>query len=274
MTLKLKPLIARSPQEPHRAATQLELFFDLVSVIAIAAATAGLHHAISEGHGLEMLPNFLFLFVAIWWAWMNFTWFASAFDNDDALYRVLTMVIMAGFLTFAAGMSHIFEKLDFGYGLAGWIIMRIGMVLMWLRAAAAGPQHRPTALRYAGGIVLTQILWTALYFGAAPGSVAFLGVGCLIFLVEFAVPVFAERAGQTPWHRHHIMERYGLLNIIVLGEVLLSTSLVVGQLYDGYSEPALVVTALSALILVFALWWIYFIESDHLNSSDFSRAFL
>ncbi|MCA8887930.1 MAG: low temperature requirement protein A, partial [Parvularculaceae bacterium] len=91
-------LPARDPQAPHRAATQLELFFDLISVVAVAAITAGLHHAISEGHGLEKLPVFIFVFVAIWWAWMNFTWFASAFDNDDTLYRLLVMVIMGGAL--------------------------------------------------------------------------------------------------------------------------------------------------------------------------------
>src|SRR5690606_30937591 len=104
-------LPARDPQERHRVATQLELLFDLVSVIAIAAVTAGLHHAISEGQGLEKLPVFAFLFTAIWWAWMNFTWFASAFDNDDPGYRVLVMLIMAGALMFAGGAGHIFETL-------------------------------------------------------------------------------------------------------------------------------------------------------------------
>ena len=96
MSATLIAVPARDPHEEHRAATTLELFFDLVSVIAIAAVTAGFHHAISEGHGIEALPRFVFLFLAIWWAWMNFTWFASAFDNDDAFFRILVMVIMCG----------------------------------------------------------------------------------------------------------------------------------------------------------------------------------
>ena len=86
----LRPMPPRDPQESHRAATPLELLFDLVSVIAIAAAAAGLHHAIAEAHTLDGLAKFAGAFFAIWWAWMNYTWFASAYDNDDPLFRTLT----------------------------------------------------------------------------------------------------------------------------------------------------------------------------------------
>lgn len=274
MTLALKPLEARDPDEAHRAATQLELFFDLVSVIAIAAVTATLHHAISEAHGLDMLPGFIFMFVAIWWAWMNFTWFASAFDNGDALYRVLVFVIMAGALTFAAGVSHIAETLDFAYGIAGWVIMRLGMIALWLRAAQSNEAFRTTALRYAAGIAIAQVLWVLLYLARPSSELLFYVFGIAIFIVEFAVPVYAESARQTPWHRHHIIERYGLLNIIVLGEVLLSISFMLGKLYEGHFDMALVVAAISGLVLVFALWWLYFLEEEHLGTSAFWRALL
>jgi low temperature requirement protein LtrA len=147
----------RDPHEPHRASSTLELFFDLVSVIAIAAVTAGLHHAIAGGHGIDALPRFVFLFLAVWWAWMNFTWFASAFDNDDVFHRILTMMIMGGALIFAGGAAHIFTTLDFSFGLLGWIVMRAGMVGLWLRAAAEAPEYRATCLRYAAGIALAQV---------------------------------------------------------------------------------------------------------------------
>ena len=103
----LRQMVARDPGEPHRAATQLELFFDLVSVIALASATAAFHHAISYGHGPDLLLNFCFMIAAIWWPWVNHTWFASAFDNDDAVYRIFTIGIMSGYLLFAAGATHI-----------------------------------------------------------------------------------------------------------------------------------------------------------------------
>ncbi|MGL6210947.1 MAG: low temperature requirement protein A [Paracoccaceae bacterium] len=274
MTRLLRPITARDPHESHRVSTQLELFFDLVIVIGIAALTAALHHAISDGHGLEKLPNFIFLFLALWWAWMNYTWFSSAFDNDDALTRFLTLVIMAGALIFAGGIGFIFETLDFSFGIIGWIVMRIGMVGLWLRTAVQVPKYRKTALRYVAGISMAQVLWVVYYFTTTPGSPVFYAASLLLFAFEWSVPVWAEKALRTPFHRHHIIERYGLLTIIVLGEVLLSVALAFGLLLEGQLDPALVVIALSGLVTVFALWWIYFAEAQHLNSDGFWRTFL
>lgn len=268
---RLPPLFARDPQQPHRAATPLELLFDLISVIAIAAITAGLHHGISEGHGLEVLPRFIFLFIAVWWAWMNFTWFASAFDNDGPIYRAAVMVIMAGELVFAGGAGQIMATLDFGWGILGWCIMRLGMAVLWYRAASSGT-HRRAALRYMWGILLAQALWVLLYLTVAPGSTAFFGLGILVFLVEFSVPAFAELRNPTPFHRHHMIERYGLLTIISLGEIMLSISLGFGALYGEHADVATAVTALGALFIALGLFWVYFTDEDHMVSSDFAPA--
>ncbi len=270
----LRPMRARDPGEHHRASTQLELFFDLVIVIAIASLTAAFHHALSDGHGLEMLPNFIFLFLALWWVWMNFTWFASAFDNDDALYRLLVLVIMTGALIFAAGIEHIFKTLDFGFGVTGWIVMRVGMVALWLRAARFSPHLRATCLRYVAGLVFAQVLWLVLSVNVTPGTPPFFAFGICIFLIEWSVPPFAEMAGRTTWHRHHIIERYGLLTIIVLGEVLLSIAMTFGALFEGSLDFGLIKIGVASLIVVFSLWWIYFAEVQHLTSDDFGRTFL
>lgn len=273
MTTGLRPLQARDPGEAHRAATQLELFFDLVIVVAIASVTETLHHGISEGHGPEMLVNFIAMFVAIWWVWMNFTWFASAFDNGDALFILLVMVVMSGAAVFAGGVSSITESMNFSFALLGWIIMRAGMVALWLRAAWSNPGYRRTALRYAAGVAFAQALWTIFYFLVPPSHVAFYAVFAGIFVVELLVPVLAERARVTPWHRHHMIERYGLLNIIVLGEIVVSIALMFGKLYEGHFDASLVAVAVSGLVIVFALWWLYFLESEqHLETSDLGRA--
>lgn len=265
---------ARDPHEHHRVSSTLELFFDLVSVIAIAAVTAGLHHAISEGHGAEALPRFAFLFLAVWWAWMNLTWFASAFDSDDTPYRLLVMVIICGELIFAGGADHIFATLDFGFGLIGWIVMRLGMIGLWLRAALGNPGYRTTALRYAGGIFLAQICWTAMYFATDPGSTAFFVAGGLCFLVEWSVPLIAETARPTPFHRHHIIERYGLLMIISLGEIVLSVAHGFGSLFGHDAGAGAAVVSVAALVIVFAVWWVYFCEREHLVSARFAVAFV
>lgn len=152
----LRNMTPRDPAEPHRAATQLELFFDLVTVIAIASSTAAFHHSISAGHGAEDLGMFMLMVMAVWWPWVNHICFASAFDNDDAVYRVLTIFIMGGYLLFAAGTSYIMGSFDFGFGLLGWIIMRIGMMLLWLRAAAHSPKHRKAAMVIFAGYCLPK----------------------------------------------------------------------------------------------------------------------
>ena len=103
----LTPMRARSTLEPHRTSTPLEAFFDLCFVVAVAAAGVPLHHSIAEHHLLTGFGHFLLVFFAIWWAWMNFTWFASAYDTDDVAYRLTTLVQIAGVLVLAAGIALI-----------------------------------------------------------------------------------------------------------------------------------------------------------------------
>ena len=90
---------------PHRPATSLELLFDLVFVVAIAQAASRLHHGIVAGHTGEALLSYGMVFFAVWWAWMNFTWFASGYDTDDVPYRLLVLVQLIGALILAAGYS-------------------------------------------------------------------------------------------------------------------------------------------------------------------------
>ncbi|WP_343519789.1 low temperature requirement protein A [Sphingomonas sp.] len=268
----IRPMAPRDPHEPHRAATPLELLFDLVTVIAIAAAAAALHHAIAADHAVEGIIGYAVAFFAIWWAWMNYAWFASAYDNDDAVTRLLTMTIMGGALLLAAGIERFAAKLDLSLVLGGYVVMRLGMIAMWLRAARNDPPRRAGALRYAGGIALAQLYWAALYFGLPPQPPVLLPLIMLGWAIELAVPAVAERAAETPWHRHHIVERYGLLTIIVLGEVLLAATLALEKAWDGSFDMRLVHTALSALVITFAMWWLYFAREPQLSSNRLSRS--
>ncbi|CAM3532237.1 low temperature requirement protein A [Nocardioides dubius] len=251
----------RDPNEPARVASSLELFFDLVFVVAVSIAAVQLHHAMTEGHILDGLLHYAMVFFAIWWAWMNFTWFATSFDTDDWLYRVVTIVQMGGVLVLAAGVEPAFVDDDFRLMIAAYVVMRIAMVTQWLRASRSGGDHRRTAQTYAVGITIVQVLWIAYI----PLSGTTAGIA-IVFLIaaELAVPVIAERGGTTPWHPHHITERYSLFTLILLGESLLASANAVLEAVHAHEDLApLIAIAVLALVVTAALWWIYFWPPHH-----------
>ncbi|MFE0764475.1 low temperature requirement protein A [Streptomyces smyrnaeus] len=252
---------SRDPGEEHRAATPLELLFDLTFVVAVSQAAAQLHHALAEGHVGDGLVGYVAVFFAIWWAWMNFTWFASAYDTDDVPYRLLTLLQMAGVLVLAAGVPDAFQDGDFSVVVVGYVLMRLAMIAQWLRAAAEHPGGRAAALRYAAGIAAVQVGWIARLW--APGVWAPVTFVVLV-VAELAVPAWAESLGRrTTWHPGHIAERYGLFTIIVLGEVILaSLAAVQSALTDHGLSATVVLIVLGGLLLVFALWWIYFAGNE------------
>ncbi|MWA03636.1 low temperature requirement protein A [Actinomadura sp. LD22] len=256
-------MTARAIDEPHRTATQLELLFDLTFVVAVAAVTAQYAHHIPDGRALSGLVPFLQVFFAIWWAWMNFTWFASSYDTDDAPYRLLTMVQMAGVLVLAAGVPAAADHGDYRAVAVGYIIMRIALVVQWVRAGVEDPAGRRTALRYALGIAVAQAAWILWLVSAEAGVLppaAQEPCFVALALLELAVPRWAERTSPTNWHPHHIAERYGLFTIILFGEsVLAASNGVAGALEDAEISRRLVVIAGSALVLLFVLWWLYFL---------------
>jgi low temperature requirement protein LtrA len=253
---------ARSASEPHRAATPLELFFDLCFVVAVAQAALPLHHDVAAGHVRHGVVSYLMVFFAIWWAWMNFTWFASAYDTDDDVYRITTLVQVAGALVLAAGVSSAFEEGDYVGITAGYVLMRLALVVQWLRAARNDRQRRRTALGYAAGIAIVQVLWIARLALPAGGTAA---VFPALVIAELLVPILAERApgGPTTYHPRHIAERYGLFTIIVLGEAVAAATIAVRTGLDESAMADLVPVAVGGLLIVFALWWLYFDRPAH-----------
>jgi low temperature requirement protein LtrA len=252
-----RPMVPRASDEAHRAATPLELFFDLVIVVAVARAAAFLHHGIADDHIVQALVAYVIAFYAYWLTWLNFSWFASAYDNDDVPYRLTVFVMMIGALVIAAGIEGIVVRGDFTLGVLGYIVMRLAMVVLWLRAGLDDPPRRPVALRYAVGIFSVQILWVAFLFVPVEYRLAFVVV---LALLELAVPYIAERKGTTSWHPHHIAERYGLFTIIVLGESILAAVVALEESLVGgtpFSEVATIVTG--GLATVFSMWWLYFL---------------
>jgi low temperature requirement protein LtrA len=263
---------ARSPHEPHRVATPLELLFDLVFVVAIAEAASGLHHAIAGHHTADGLIGYSMVFFAIWWAWMNFTWFASAYDTDDTPYRLLVFVQITGALIVAGGVPAMFEARAPNLAtIGGYVVMRLAMVAQWLRASMSDPERCATARRYALGIAVLQIGWAAMLFVPAFRLPLFVAGA----VAEMAVPVWAERAARTPWHPHHIAERYGLLTLIVFGESILAATMAVqASVAAGERVVVLAPIIVGGLLIVYSLWWLYFDRSAHDLLTTMRRAFV
>jgi len=253
-----RPMSGRDPDEDHRASTPLELFFDLCFVVAVAAVAATLHHDLAHGH-LSGLVGYSMVFFAIWWAWVNYSWFASAYDTDDIIFRLLTFVVMTGVLVLAAGAPHAAgAEHNFWIVVIGYVIMRVAMIPLWLRVAREHAEVRRTALRYAGAIAVLQVLWvlrTIFFGGGSSAWVSFI----VLAVLEMLGPWWAERAGATPWHRQHIAERYELFTIIVLGEVILATTQAISGALDEHGlDTQLMLLVAGALLMVFSMWWIYF----------------
>ncbi len=264
----IRKLLARDTAETHRVATPLELLFDLSFVVAVAQAAHGLHHAVVENHAGAGLLAFSMAFFALWLPWLNFTWFASAFDNDDTFYRIITMVQIAGVLVVAAGIPRVFEHQDYRVVVGGYVVIRLAMVTQWLRASMDNDAHRVCARRYALGIGVLQVLWV-LWVLVVPPSLQ-LPLWVVGMLLELLVPAWAERASATTWHPHHIVERHGLFTLIVLGESILAATQAFQKGFD--SGVNLVSLAAASLVIVFSVWWIYFEAPPRLDSVR--RAFL
>ncbi|WP_026923931.1 low temperature requirement protein A [Glycomyces arizonensis] len=257
-----RPMAPRRADEAHRVATPLELLYDLVFVVAIAQAAAGLHHALAEGHWQTGLVNYAMVFFAIWWTWLNFAWFASAYDTDDTPYRIAVMVQMAGALILAAGIESAFEHREFLVVTIGYTVIRLAMVPQWLRAAHSDPARRTTCRRYAAGVTAVQVCWWIAAL-AVPDT-AYLYVWMALVVFELLVPVYAERAETTTWHPHHIAERYSLFTIIVLGETVLASTLAVKAAFaTGHDRIQVLVTAAAGLVVLFSMWWLYFDRPVH-----------
>jgi low temperature requirement protein LtrA len=269
---KLRKILARDANEGHRAATPLELLFDLVFVVAIAQAAASLHHSISGGHVVESIAGYVMVFFAIWWAWMGFTWFASAFDSDDAPYRLKVGLQMTGLLALAAGVPAAFEEQNYLLVTIGYTIMRVGLLAQWGRVYWRHPEYRATAGRYMVGVAACQLGWISLLL--LPHEQWMYGWLVLVPL-ELAVPYWAEKQKTTPWHPHHVAERYGLLTIIVIGESVLAGTLAVQVALDeGHLDGHLLRMIVGAPVLFFSMWWLYFARPHHVLLCTRANAFV
>ena len=262
----VKWMTGRDPNEAHRVATPLELLFDLTFASCFSLAASQYAHVLAEGRYAAALVGFGFATFAICWAWSNFSWFSSAYDTDDWIFRVVTMVQMVGVLVLATGLPRMFgslergERLDNSIMVLGYVIMRVALVAQWLRASRQDPGRRRACLTYASVISIAQVGWVlqvVLHLSAA-GAIT---LGCFLAALEFSTPFLVEReGGAIPWHAHHIVERHSLFALIALGEGIVGTVAALSAIAEtrGWTLETVLVGVAGAA-LTFGMWWIYYL---------------
>jgi low temperature requirement protein LtrA len=260
-------LAGRDPGEEHRTATPLELLFDLTFVVAFGIAADELARYVAEGQVWSGIAGFAFAIFAVAWAWISYSWFASAYDTDDWVFRLATLVQMVGVIVLALGLEQAFasivegDTLDNGVMVAGYVVMRVPMVFLWAQVARDDPERRGVAAVYVWTISVAQVFWIVLAIVDLPIETT-VPIALVLIGIETSGPLIAARRhGGTPWHARHIAERYGLLVIITLGEGIIGTVASINAVVHGASgwTVTAAVVATAGIGLIFGAWWTYFV---------------
>ncbi len=247
----VEPPRLRTGEPGERQTTWMELFFDLVFVVAVDQVARRLAGGIT---GSAVL-GFLVLAVPVWWAWVGYVYYVDRFGTDDLSDRLITLVQMGLALTLALRAPDALGAGAAGFALA-YGAFRLVLALSYAHAARAAPEARAAASRFALGYGLAALLWLVSALLPAPARFWLWGAA---FLVDVGTPlVLAGWNVRFPPNTGHLQERFGNFTLIVLGE---STVGVVEGLRQQTQGPAVGIAAL-ALLLAFALWWVYFETSD------------
>jgi low temperature requirement protein LtrA len=242
------PRLRTLDTEEDRRATWLELFFDLVFVVAIAE----LGNSLSDDVTLEGFLKFLALFVPVWWAWAGFTFYANRFDTDDLLYRVLVLIAMFAVAALATNVRDAFDGASAGFALS-YVSMRLVLLALYLRAIRYVEPARALATLYFSAFALAVCVWLGSL--ALPEPERY-WLWAAALAIELSAPVSGWRLlPQAPVDPRHLPERFGLLTIIVLGESVFAV--VVGV--EGVSwEASSALAAAGGFLAAACIWWIYF----------------
>jgi low temperature requirement protein LtrA len=244
--------IGEGVEDAPRHATWLELFFDLVFVVAISQ----LAHNLTKDVSLSGFLGFVVLFIPVWWSWIGATLYANRFDVDDISNRLLTGVQMLAIAAMAVNIHHGLGESSVGFALS-YATVRAVLVFQYLRAARHIPRAQALATRYAQGFAIAAALWLVSVFVPLPFRLVLWAVG---LFVDFATPLSSLRlqTGLFP-HLEHLPERFGLFTIIVLGEEIIAVVNGVSQQEWSWMSSA---SAMLGFSIAFSLWWIYFENVD------------
>ena len=198
--------------QDERHATWLELFFDLVFVISIAEVV----HTLEDYRTLADFAGAAGLFVAVWWAWVGYTVYADRFDTDDLLHRVLVLVGMLAVIAMALSVHDALHGGSARFALA-FVVVRGIVLLLNARARRHAAAARPLLNLYLTAFSFGASLWLVSVLVPEPARYLLWGIALVL---ELSAPwVGRHQIERAPIHASHLVERFGLFTLIVLGEV-------------------------------------------------------
>jgi low temperature requirement protein LtrA len=247
-----------------RSVTFLELFYDLVYVVLVAR----LAHTLAENVTPSGILGYAFLFVVVWWAWFNGSSYHDIHGNNDIRTRVFTFLQMFTVAAMAIFAGDALGESSVGFALA-YAAFQLILTYLWWRTGVYDPNHRPLSRPYSAVFLVTTLLFAGSVFVAGPARFYLWGIAILLSLM---LPFNAYRQGkknrliQEEVNRiidvsPSLVERFGLLTIIVLGEVMVGT--VNGVAGRPHLDWTLGITAALGMIIAIGLWWIYFDFVSH-----------
>ncbi|HZR40304.1 MAG TPA: low temperature requirement protein A [Ktedonobacteraceae bacterium] len=252
-TILKRALSLHMPSSRERQVEWLELFFDLVFVLAIAELAHYLHDHLTIIGSL----SFIGLFVPIWWTWVCFSFYADQFDPGGIAYRLVMIGAMLLTIIMSVNVQGALSNHtpDFVMAFIGLQILLIILYILALRDTAARSQFARTLI----GFVICIILWLGSLFVPSPIRYILWALGLLI---EIAAPMVASLTlTSLRYYTSHIPERIGTFTLIVLGESIIQVGTGLGPTPTHWSA-LFIITAIGSFIIAACLWWLYFDRVD------------
>ena len=225
--------------------TPLELFFDLVFVLALTQCTT----LMANDPTWDGLARGILILALLWWSWTGFAWLTSVVNPEEGAVRIAMFAAMAALLVVALSVPDAFgdEAMVFavGYGL-----VRFGHIALFVIASREEPEFRKSVVGLALGtaVGVGLVVVGALFEGDAQ-----LAIWTLALALDVAEPYFfgAEGWKLVP---AHFAERHGLILIIALGEAIVA----IGGAADEGVTAGIAAAAIAGISLAAAMWWLYF----------------
>jgi low temperature requirement protein LtrA len=239
---RLRPRLRAGEEEQ---VTPLELFFDLVFVLAITQCTALMSH----NPTWSGLAQGLLVLGMLWWAWVGYAWLTSVVDPEEGAVRLVIFGAMAALLIVALCVPQAFGELGLVFAIA-YGLVRVAQIGLFILASPDDDalRHSVLGLAISTAIAVTLLLVASLFNGTTQGA-----IWALALFLDLAGPYLIPPEGWR-LHADHFAERHGLIVIIALGESIVAIGVgAAGELSFGIGAAAVLGVALTA-----AMWWIYF----------------